>query len=169
MVALFSQDEDFAIGDALALDTVVIVANGAATTTWQQVSATVQAPAAPGINAGGGKENYYMRIAVYHNPDGAGGVTVYWDDISVVRSNSAQQAVNLLPNPSFDFAGNMTSNPASHYRDVMEGSSNKQPVTDARLDLTALEAWHLDCATNSRFNNMIIDQQTTNAAKVSQN
>lgn len=35
-----------------------------------------------------------------------------------------------------------TSNPASVYRDILQGASNKRPMADSRIDLTELQSWH---------------------------
>ncbi len=153
MRVLFGVAEDFAVGAALAA--VDIIANGAATTSWREASATV---AAPTTLIGEGR-NFLMRVVVYHEPDGVGGVTVEWDDISVTLS--AGVATQQLPNPSFDFPGTITSNPAAHYRNVVQGPANKQPLADSRLDLAALADWWSDCDANARNNNMIVDQQQT--------
>ena len=153
MRVLFGVAEDFPVGAATA--SVDIISNGAAATTWREASATVTAPTA----LAGQGENFFMRVAVYHDPDGVGGVTVEWDDISVTRPVGA--ATQQLPNPSFDFPGQITSNPASHYRDVAQGAANKQPLIDSRLDLAALADWWSDCFANSRNNNMIVDHQQT--------
>jgi hypothetical protein len=54
-----------------------------------------------------------------------------------------------------------TSNPASIYRDILQGSANARPVADARIDLPGLQAWHEANATAGRFFNAIIDFRTT--------
>jgi hypothetical protein len=54
-----------------------------------------------------------------------------------------------------------TSNPASHYREVLQGPSNARPVPDERLDLAEFEAWHRECASNGRSHNRVIDFPTT--------
>ena len=68
MRVLFGVAEDFAVGAARA--SVDIISNGAAATTWREASATVTAPTA----LAGEGENFFMRVAVYHDPDGVGGV-----------------------------------------------------------------------------------------------
>jgi|GEM_PF-913400 len=50
-----------------------------------------------------------------------------------------------------------TSNPASLYRHVLQGSANARPLNDARLDLPRLQAWHAACATTGREFNAVID------------
>ncbi len=110
-------------------------------------------------------ENYYLRVVCYHNPDEQGGVTVEFDDVSCVLSgqepnvpNVIFPSVNVIPNPSFDFPGVITSNPVSHFRDVMEGPADALAVDDSRLDLPGLVDWWMDCNANSRNNNMICDR-----------
>lgn len=148
--------EDFAVSQALSFTDVI--ADGSGGTGWQQASATVTAPdfrtsSLSGNNVG------YARVVVYHNPDAIGGVIVSWDDISMTRANGTGQKVQLIPNPSFDYLGRITSNPASHYRDVLQGRANKLSylVPDSKVDLLALQAWHDDCNSNNRLNNMILD------------
>ncbi len=77
--------------------------------------------------------------------------------------NDFTQTATRIPNGSFDFPGSVTSNPASHYRDVLQGRANKlnYQMTDARLDLPGLVAWWQNCNSNSRFNNSILDSQST--------
>lgn len=54
-----------------------------------------------------------------------------------------------------------TSNPASIYRDVLQGTANRKPKTDEQLDLATIQDFHERCAAqNFRFN-AIIDFQTT--------
>src|ERR1019366_6872956 len=158
---MFSADEDFAVGDPnnIAGSSVDVIANGAATTSWQQATATVTAPAPPPTLAR--DASFFMRVICYHNPDGVGGVTVEWDDIVVMRANGSLQRANAQPNPSFDFPGVITSNPAAHMLDIMQGKANKFPLPAARIDMTGLEAWRVWCAANHRSNNNIIDTQGT--------
>ncbi|HEX2753259.1 MAG TPA: host specificity factor TipJ family phage tail protein [Alphaproteobacteria bacterium] len=50
-----------------------------------------------------------------------------------------------------------TSNPASLYRHVLQGSANARPLANARLDLQRLQAWHETCAAEGRAFNAVID------------
>lgn len=52
-----------------------------------------------------------------------------------------------------------TSNPASLYREVLQGTANARGLADARIDLDALAAWHEDCADAEREFNYIVDSQ----------
>jgi len=54
-----------------------------------------------------------------------------------------------------------TSNPASVYRDVMQGRANRKPKSDAQMDLATLQAFHERCAAQGFEFNAIIDFQTT--------
>jgi hypothetical protein len=54
-----------------------------------------------------------------------------------------------------------TTNPASIFRNVLQGTANAQPLADARLDLASIEAWHDDCAAAGRGYNFIVEQRTT--------
>ncbi len=52
-----------------------------------------------------------------------------------------------------------TSNPASIFREVLQGAANARALADARLDLTKLQTWHDDCAAAGReFNHTISSQ-----------
>lgn len=54
-----------------------------------------------------------------------------------------------------------TSNPASIYRGVLQAGGNSRPVSDARIDLTELQAWHVaNVAAGFEFN-AIIDTTRT--------
>lgn len=50
-----------------------------------------------------------------------------------------------------------TSNPASHYRALLQGPANKRPLTDDRVDLAALEEWHEYCDDQAFQCNAAID------------
>jgi Putative phage tail protein len=54
-----------------------------------------------------------------------------------------------------------TDNPASIYRDVLQGTANARPLPDSRLDLAALEAWHGECLAAGRTFSFIVEQPTT--------
>ncbi|KKN90080.1 hypothetical protein LCGC14_0231930 [marine sediment metagenome] len=54
-----------------------------------------------------------------------------------------------------------TSNPASCYREVLQGSANGKPVADSRMDLSNLQDWHDYCATNGFEFNMVRDFVST--------
>lgn len=54
-----------------------------------------------------------------------------------------------------------TSNPASIYREILQGAANARPLADSRLDLAALEAWHGECEAAGRTFSLIVEQQTT--------
>lgn len=50
-----------------------------------------------------------------------------------------------------------TSNPASLFRHVLQGSANARPLQDSRLDLEKITAWHENCAAEGREFNMAVD------------
>jgi hypothetical protein len=140
--------EDFSVAGALSF--VDVLSSGNATTSWQQAPSTVPAPSGA----------LWMRVAVYHLAAGTN-ITLYFDDFSVIPSDQGVTAVQELPNPSFDFAGRITTNPASHYRDVLQSRANKLAVADSRLDLTGLQNWWIDNSTNNRNFNAILDRRGT--------
>jgi len=54
-----------------------------------------------------------------------------------------------------------TSNPASAYRNVLQGPANKRPLADSRIDLPALEEWHEYCEDNGFAYNAVLDSTGT--------
>lgn len=54
-----------------------------------------------------------------------------------------------------------TSNPASLFRHVLQGSANRRAVADSKLNLTALQAWHVACAAKSFEFNTITQGRVT--------
>jgi len=54
-----------------------------------------------------------------------------------------------------------TSNPASIYRNILQGSANARPLADSRLDLTTLQAFHTRCVAKGFEFNGVIDYRTT--------
>jgi len=54
-----------------------------------------------------------------------------------------------------------TSNPASLYRDVLQGPGNARPVADARIDLAGLQDWHEKNVAAGREFNMVRDFAST--------
>ncbi|ASR06694.1 hypothetical protein CHY08_05950 [Rhizobium leguminosarum bv. viciae] len=58
-------------------------------------------------------------------------------------------------------AGQTTSNPADHFRHVLQGDANARPVADAAIDLDGLQQWHTFCAAKGfTFNVVSTDQQS---------
>lgn len=51
----------------------------------------------------------------------------------------------------------VTSNPASIFRHVLQGSANARPLADSRLDLDKIQSWHDSCAAAGREFNAVID------------
>ncbi len=54
-----------------------------------------------------------------------------------------------------------TSNPASIFRDVLQGAAMKLPVVDSRIDLAELQTWWQECQTNGYAYRAVIDYQST--------
>lgn len=84
--------------------------------------------------------------------------TVYWDEFAVKHSKSG---INVLPNGSFDYPGRVSQNPASHYREVLQGSANKRAVADSRVDIPMLQTWHQYAAANGYWHNGTYDKPST--------
>lgn len=101
----------------------------------------------------------YLRVVIQCPPSASmAGATVFCDAFKLEMRPSLRQ---ILPNPSFDYLGSITSNPASHYREVLQGSANKRPCADSRLDLTALQTWHTYARSNGYMHNGIYDKPST--------
>jgi hypothetical protein len=54
-----------------------------------------------------------------------------------------------------------TSNPASVYRNVLQGPANKRPLANARLDLATLQDWHQYCDEKGFGYNAVLDSTGT--------
>ena len=54
-----------------------------------------------------------------------------------------------------------TQNPASLFREVLQGAGNARPLADSRIDLTGLQDWHDFCVTNGFTFNQVIDFEST--------
>lgn len=54
-----------------------------------------------------------------------------------------------------------TNNPASLMRAVLQGPGNARPVGDARIDLTALQAFHTWCVSKGYAFNRVLDYETS--------
>jgi len=71
-------------------------------------------------------------------------------------------AQSILPDwNGTDWVERPTSNPASLYRNVLQGSANARPVPDGRLDLVRLAQFHESCAAQGWTFNANIDYRTT--------
>ncbi|MGO8211827.1 host specificity factor TipJ family phage tail protein [Rhizobium ruizarguesonis] len=58
-------------------------------------------------------------------------------------------------------ANQITSNPADHFRHVLQGNANARPVSDALIDIDGLQEWHDFCASKGfTFNIVATDQQS---------
>lgn len=55
----------------------------------------------------------------------------------------------------------ITSNPASIYRYVLQGLANARPLADSKLDLAAIEDWHIHCEAQGYSYNRVIDYETS--------
>jgi hypothetical protein len=53
-----------------------------------------------------------------------------------------------------------TSNPASHYRRILQGPENARPLADERLDLVDLQTWHMENSSGGRSCNLVVDYET---------
>ena len=52
-----------------------------------------------------------------------------------------------------------TANPASIYREVLQGKANARALDDNRLDLPVIQEWHGDCVAAGREFNYVVDSQ----------
>jgi len=51
----------------------------------------------------------------------------------------------------------ISNNPASIYREILQGLGNNRAIADSRIDITALQTWHDNCETNGFTYNQPID------------
>ncbi len=57
--------------------------------------------------------------------------------------------------------GQVTSNPADHFRNILQGSANARPVSDVGIDIAGLQEWHEYCRVNGlTFNFVSTSQQS---------
>jgi hypothetical protein len=54
-----------------------------------------------------------------------------------------------------------TSNPASLYRYVLQGSANAKALPDSKIDIPALQEWHIYCQQQGYTYNRVIDYETS--------
>ncbi|MBB6224574.1 host specificity factor TipJ family phage tail protein [Rhizobium leguminosarum] len=58
-------------------------------------------------------------------------------------------------------SGQVTRNPADHFRQVLQGNANARPVDGASIDLVSLQDWHAYCETNGfTFDLVATDQKS---------
>jgi hypothetical protein len=74
---------------------------------------------------------------------------------------SALVTSHLLDWTGTEWTVRPTNNPASVYRDVMQGRANRRPKSDAQMDLATIQAFHTRCAAQGFQFNAVIDFQTT--------
>lgn len=67
----------------------------------------------------------------------------------------------LLEASSDNWEENLTSNPASLYRHVLQSDAMASPLADSRIDLPSLQTWHTFCEDNGFEFDMIRDFQTS--------
>ena len=75
----------------------------------------------------------------------------------IVDQLNAEASAKILDWNGADWVLAETSNPASIFREVLQGPGNARPIADARIDLPGLQAWHLFCANNGLEYNMVQD------------
>lgn len=89
-------------------------------------------------------------------------ITIWLDDVHLDLLNAdATAKTNVIPNPSFDYAGRNTRNPASHYRSLLQ--TDRQvgtTLSDSRLDLAGLEDFWIKNEANQYYHDSIIDDET---------
>ena len=69
---------------------------------------------------------------------------------------------SILPDwTGSDWTPQVTSNPASLFRHILQGVCNARPLADSRIDLERLQGWHDACRVNAREFNAVIDYDTS--------
>jgi len=57
--------------------------------------------------------------------------------------------------------GQVTRNPADHFRQVLQGNANARPVTDSGIDLESLQDWHAYCVANGFVYDKVCSDQVS--------
>jgi hypothetical protein len=71
-------------------------------------------------------------------------------------------AESILPDwDGVRWVSRTTSNPASIFRDIHQGTANARPKPDSRMDLATIQAFHARCAAHGFQFNAIIDFRST--------
>lgn len=58
-------------------------------------------------------------------------------------------------------SGQVTRNPADHFRQVLQGNANARPVDGTSIDLVSLQDWHAYCETNGFTFDLVATEQTS--------
>lgn len=82
--------------------------------------------------------------------------------------NGTVNTLNCLASPKIKawngtswLTGQVTRNPADHFRQVLQGNGNARPVDDASIDLESLQEWHDYCAAKGfTFDLVAMDQKS---------
>ncbi|MBX4884049.1 hypothetical protein HJA90_10685 [Rhizobium bangladeshense] len=56
-------------------------------------------------------------------------------------------------------SGQVTRNPADHFRQVLQGNANARPVDGSSIDLVSLQDWHAYCETNGFTFDLVASEQ----------
>lgn len=71
-------------------------------------------------------------------------------------------AQSILPTwTGFEWVPMLTTNPASMYRSLYQGTATAMQLADSRLNLTQIQEWSEACQTDGRECNMLVDYQST--------
>ena len=105
-----------------------------------------------------------LRTIRYVNPVNMDGVAVTalrikaTDQLSGILDRFNGVVHSILPDwTGTDWVEQVTSNPASLYRHVLQGTANARPLLDSRVDITRLQDWHDVCGDAEREFNAVID------------
>jgi hypothetical protein len=112
----------------------------------------------PGGGAGGGIPPFLFAVASDGSVGGRFAGTL--DDVALYPVALSDERIGVHYSAVQAAGGwvmRKTSNPASHYREVLQGPSNARPIPDERLDLAEFEAWHRECSAGQRSHNRVID------------
>jgi hypothetical protein len=111
-----------------------------------------------------------LRSVVYRDPIALTGLCKIvlrikaTDQLNGVVDQLSVVAQSILPDWDAEtgtWITRATSNPASIFRNILQGTANARPIADNRLDLPALQAWHTECKAQGREFNYVVEQQTT--------
>lgn len=73
----------------------------------------------------------------------------------------AESIVEDWDNDTSSWIERISQNPASHFRNILQGNGKARPLADARIDLAGLQTWHEWCNDNGYTFNGIFDTRRT--------
>lgn len=108
-----------------------------------------------------------VRYEAPVNSEGLSGVALRikaTDQLNGIVDTFNEIIVNIVPDYDAEtetWVDRATSNPASLYRYVLQGSANANALPDSKIDIEALEEWHVYCDERGYTCDIVIDYETS--------